>query len=259
MVKPVSRFYLSVYIRIFHPLFYSHLFLADTVPRSGLGKDTLSPTDQPNPVTGPPRAVDRPPANPATTRRSDGRLTGTDGSIRAGRLQQNLQQTCASALRLGFGCASASILSPYLTSIKRLSTSTYKRRLRTVDPKVEGSRPFGLVTQVPETPALTSPRHTQAEDRQSRRTPGASADRRRRQQPSRNSPEARNGPQTCPIGLSFTCSYFMVIALTIDQPVRTPFCGTRPVFDRVAPSAASIGRRPPTRQRQRSQERTQKK
>jgi len=25
-------------------------------------------------------------------------------------LQQNLQQTCASALRLGFGCASASIL-----------------------------------------------------------------------------------------------------------------------------------------------------
>jgi hypothetical protein len=60
-------------------------------------------------------------------------------------LQQNLQQPCAFGLRLGFGCASASILSPYLKSINCLFTNTYKCPERTVDPKVEGSSPFGLV------------------------------------------------------------------------------------------------------------------
>ena len=59
-------------------------------------------------------------------------------------LQQNLQQTCAFGLLLGFGCASASILSPYFTSIKHLFTNTYKPLARTVDPKVVGSSPIGL-------------------------------------------------------------------------------------------------------------------
>jgi len=75
-------------------------------------------------------------------------------------LQQNLQRRCASALRLSFGCASASTLSPYLTSIKRLFTNTYKRRLRTVDPKVEGSSPFGLVEEVLLQQALTNTNRT---------------------------------------------------------------------------------------------------
>jgi transposase InsO family protein len=60
-------------------------------------------------------------------------------------LQQNLQQTCASGLLLSFGCASVSILSPYLTNIKRLLTSAYKTPVRTVDPKVVGSSPIGEI------------------------------------------------------------------------------------------------------------------
>jgi hypothetical protein len=62
--------------------------------------------------------------------------------IRAGDLQQYLQQTCSFRLLLGYGCASAGIISPYLTSINHLFTSTYKRDNRTVDPKVGDPSPF---------------------------------------------------------------------------------------------------------------------
>jgi hypothetical protein len=60
-------------------------------------------------------------------------------------LHQNLHQIYSMRLRFGFGCASASIISSYLTSISHLLTSTYKRENRTVDPKVVGSSPIGLV------------------------------------------------------------------------------------------------------------------
>jgi len=74
---------------------------------------------------------------PLSTARNTGQSEPVD-------LQQDLQQTCASGLLLGFGRASASILSPYFTSIKHLLKNTYKPPARTVDPKVEGSSPFGL-------------------------------------------------------------------------------------------------------------------
>jgi hypothetical protein len=48
-------------------------------------------------------------------------------------------------LRFGLRSASASFISYYLTIINRLFTNTYKTLFRTVDPKVEGSSPFGLV------------------------------------------------------------------------------------------------------------------
>ena len=46
--------------------------------------------------------------------------------IRASDLQQRLQQTCAFGLLLGYGCASASIISPLLTSISVFLTIAYK-------------------------------------------------------------------------------------------------------------------------------------
>ena len=72
--------------------------------------------------------------------------TGIDhksGLIRASDLQQNLQQTCTFRLRSCFGCASASFISSYLTSINHFHTNTYKPPFRTVDLKVAGSSPAG--------------------------------------------------------------------------------------------------------------------
>ena len=66
------------------------------------------------------------------------------GLIQTGDLQQNLQQICTFMLLLGYGCASVSIISSYLTSIKHLFTITYKLRFRTVDPKVVSSSLIGL-------------------------------------------------------------------------------------------------------------------
>jgi len=63
------------------------------------------------------------------------------GLIRA----SDLQQTCTFRLRSGFGYASASIISFYLTIINHLFTNTYKSGLQTVDPKVARSSRVGLV------------------------------------------------------------------------------------------------------------------
>ena len=80
---------------------------------------------------------------------------GSKGQSEPVDLQHFLQQPRAFRLRLGYGCASVSILSLYSTSIKRLFTNTYKPPDRTVDPKVEGSSPFGLVAQSAGDTALT--------------------------------------------------------------------------------------------------------
>ncbi|MHC4756222.1 MAG: hypothetical protein ACYTBP_13890 [Planctomycetota bacterium] len=45
-----------------------------------------------------------------------------------------------------------------MTIINHLFTSTYKPHYRTVDPKVEGSSPFGLVSQSADDTALTKAR-----------------------------------------------------------------------------------------------------
>jgi len=42
---------------------------------------------------------------------------------------------------LGYGCASVSIISPYLTSINRLFTNTYERDNGTENPCIGGSSP----------------------------------------------------------------------------------------------------------------------
>ncbi len=55
------------------------------------------------------------------------------------------QQRPSVGLLLRFGCLSVGIISLYLTIVNRLLTNTYKPSFRTVDPKVEGSSPFGLV------------------------------------------------------------------------------------------------------------------
>jgi len=62
-------------------------------------------------------------------------------------LQQNLQQSCSSGLRSRYGCATVRLISLFWAVVTHLLTSTYKRRFRTVDPKVEGSSPFGLVVK----------------------------------------------------------------------------------------------------------------
>ncbi len=58
-------------------------------------------------------------------------------------MQQNLQQPHTFWLRQGFCHVSVSIVSYLLVFINLLFTSTYKTLVRTVDPKVEGSSPFG--------------------------------------------------------------------------------------------------------------------
>ena len=50
--------------------------------------------------------------------------------IRAGDLQQYLQQTCSLGLLLGYGCASVSIISPFSAIINRLVTNTYRTHFR---------------------------------------------------------------------------------------------------------------------------------
>ena len=57
-----------------------------------------------------------------------------NGLIRVDNLQQNLQQTCAFRLLLRHGCASASIISLYLTVVNHLLTNTYKTPERIRNP-----------------------------------------------------------------------------------------------------------------------------
>ena len=66
-----------------------------------------------------------------------------NGLIRAGDLQENLQQACTFGLLLRFGCASVSIISSYLPSIRYLFIYTCKPACRTSNPKVAGSSPTG--------------------------------------------------------------------------------------------------------------------
>ncbi len=56
-----------------------------------------------------------------------------------------MHQTCTSDAILVFGCSTVNLISLYFTIINRLAINTYKPHTRTVDPKVEGSSPFGLV------------------------------------------------------------------------------------------------------------------
>ena len=56
-----------------------------------------------------------------------------------------MQQLCSVGLRLRFGHATVSLITLFSAIINHLFTSTYKTRFRAVDPKVEGSIPFGLV------------------------------------------------------------------------------------------------------------------
>ena len=60
-----------------------------------------------------------------------------DGLIRAGDLQQNLQQIGAFELLSRFGHASASIISRYVTSISGFFQRTYKREKRPTNPVVK--------------------------------------------------------------------------------------------------------------------------
>jgi hypothetical protein len=67
----------------------------------------------------------------------------------------NPNQGCATSaqqeplywLQFGLRSASASFISSFLTIINPLFTNTYKTLFRTVDPKVEGSSPFGLAVK----------------------------------------------------------------------------------------------------------------
>jgi len=68
------------------------------------------------------------------------------GLTRAYDLQQNLQQACTFRLLSRYCYATASIISSFLAIINLVFTNTYKTLVRTVDPKVEGSSPFGLVS-----------------------------------------------------------------------------------------------------------------
>ena len=45
---------------------------------------------------------------------------------------------------MALGCTSASTISSYIDFVNALVTNTYETPCRTVDPKVEGSSPFGL-------------------------------------------------------------------------------------------------------------------
>ena len=58
---------------------------------------------------------------------------------------QSACQTCSFGLLLSFGWSSLDLISSFFTIINHLLTSTYKPLVRTVDPKVEGSSPSGLV------------------------------------------------------------------------------------------------------------------
>jgi len=59
---------------------------------------------------------------------------------------QNAYQTCTFSSTLVLPWFYLGSISLYLTAINPFLTSTYKRESRTVDPKVEGSSPFGLVS-----------------------------------------------------------------------------------------------------------------
>jgi hypothetical protein len=54
------------------------------------------------------------------------------------------QQPPSVRLRLGFGCATVSIISLLLATINHLFTNTYKTPVRTVDPMLRGSHTFGM-------------------------------------------------------------------------------------------------------------------
>ena len=58
---------------------------------------------------------------------------------------QNAYQTCTFGSTLVLPWFHLGSISLYLTAINPLPTSTYKPESRTVDPKVEGSSPFGEV------------------------------------------------------------------------------------------------------------------
>ena len=51
----------------------------------------------------------------------------------------------AKDVRLVYGWSTVDLISLLLAVINVLTTSTYKRDTRTVDPKVEGSSPFGVI------------------------------------------------------------------------------------------------------------------
>jgi len=77
----------------------------------------------------------------------------------------NPSQGCATSaqqqplywLRLGLNSASASLISSFLIIINPILTNTYKTLLRTVDPKVEGSSPFGLASKVKKPAGISLP------------------------------------------------------------------------------------------------------
>ena len=59
-------------------------------------------------------------------------------------MHQNLHQDCTFDAMSVLGWFSVNFISLFLTVINDRPTITYKPEFRTVDPKVEGSSPFGL-------------------------------------------------------------------------------------------------------------------
>ena len=60
---------------------------------------------------------------------------------------QNAYQACTFGTTLVLRWSTISSISLYSSIINPCATSTYKQQIRTVDPKVEGSSPFGLVQE----------------------------------------------------------------------------------------------------------------
>jgi len=63
-------------------------------------------------------------------------------------VHQNVHQRCTFSARSVLGWFSVSFISLFLTVISDCPTTTYKPEFRPVDPKVEGSSPFGLVAKL---------------------------------------------------------------------------------------------------------------
>jgi len=80
-------------------------------------------------------------------------------------LQQNLQQTCAFGLLSRYCCATASIISSFLSIINHLLTNTYKPHKRPVDPMLTNhclllKNCYKMTSQYPSQASTFAPRKT---------------------------------------------------------------------------------------------------